>query len=359
MPYRIPQAFLLLLSVVTLSCTSKTIDQQAITASPETVVASVTEVMATPKIITEPVAHDTDDPAIWYNEEMPEKSIVFGTDKNTEGAIYAFSLDGKIIEDKVLRGMRRPNNVDIEYGLNTLQGSIDIIAFTERERGMLRVFSVPDMQPLDQGGFPVFEGEPEGEFKLPMGIALYKSAESGAVYAVVGRKSGPTDGTYLWQYELSMSVEGQLQAVLARKFGAFSGVKEIEAICADDALGHIYYADETVGIRTYSAAPDAENKEIALFGDHGFAEDIEGIAIWPQENEGYLFVSDQQAQGLKVFQREAPHAWVKDIKYSAIETDGIEIVARPFNNMFPKGMLVAMSDDKTFHFYSLEDFLMD
>lgn len=309
-----------------------------------------------PLVITEPVLHDTDDPAIWYNQEQPENSIVFGTDKDTEGAIYAFNLDGEILEDKVLKGMKRPNNVDIEYGLSTSEGAIDILAFTERERSMLRVFSVPDMKPLDGGGFPVFEGEPEGDFQLPMGISLYKSAETDEVYAIVGRKQGPTDGSYLWQYQLSSNQEGALQADLVRKFGAFSGVKEIEAICADDERGHVYYSDEMVGIRQYQADPEAGNQELALFGDEGFAEDIEGIAIWPNAEGGYLFVSDQQAQGLRLFERNGAHDLVKDIKYSALETDGIEIIAKPLNEKFPKGMLVAMSDDKTFHFYNLEDF---
>ena len=54
-----------------------------------------------PDIITENVLHDTDDPAIWINPTDPSKSIVFGTDKDTDGAIYAFDLDGKIIKKEI------------------------------------------------------------------------------------------------------------------------------------------------------------------------------------------------------------------------------------------------------------------
>src|SRR5699024_5372184 len=68
-----------------------------------------------PDVITEYTLHDTDDPAIWVNKEDPSKSIVFGTDKDTDGAVYAFDLQGKIIEEKTLRGLKRPNNVDIRY----------------------------------------------------------------------------------------------------------------------------------------------------------------------------------------------------------------------------------------------------
>ena len=52
-----------------------------------------------PDVITEKTPNDTDDPAIWINPDDASKSIVFGTDKETNGGIYAFDLDGKIIED--------------------------------------------------------------------------------------------------------------------------------------------------------------------------------------------------------------------------------------------------------------------
>ncbi|WP_455170546.1 phytase, partial [Aegicerativicinus sediminis] len=132
-----------------------------------------------PDIITESTLHDTDDPAIWVNKENTEESIVFGTDKDTNGAIYAFNLQGKIIEEKTLRGMKRPNNVDVAYDVKINDSTItDILVFTEREREQIRVFSIPDMQPLDQGGFKVFQDTLENEWNLPMGISIYKSPKS-------------------------------------------------------------------------------------------------------------------------------------------------------------------------------------
>src|SRR4051812_24499371 len=77
--------------------------------------ADTTEVK--PVIITEPVKYDTDDPAIWVNPADPAKSLVIGTDKNTDGALYVFDLNGKIIKNKVITGLKRPNNVDLAYGL--------------------------------------------------------------------------------------------------------------------------------------------------------------------------------------------------------------------------------------------------
>lgn len=57
----------------------------------------------TPKIITEEVKWDSDDPAIWIHPDDPSKSLIIGTDKNVDGALYVFDLEGKIIEEKVVR----------------------------------------------------------------------------------------------------------------------------------------------------------------------------------------------------------------------------------------------------------------
>ncbi|HCO85843.1 MAG TPA: 3-phytase, partial [Arenibacter sp.] len=67
-----------------------------------------------PKITTQVTKHDTDDAAIWINEEDPSQSLILGTDKNEDGALYVYDLKGNIIEDKTVRGLKRPNNVDIE-----------------------------------------------------------------------------------------------------------------------------------------------------------------------------------------------------------------------------------------------------
>ena len=113
----------------------------------------------------------------------------------------------------------------------------------------IRIFSLPDLEPIDNGGIPVFEGE---EQRDPMGLALYTRPSDQKIFAIVGRKSGPS-GTYLWQYELSGN--GKFAAAkVVRKFGTYSGKKEIEAIAVDNELGYVYYSDEQVGVRNRRSA---------------------------------------------------------------------------------------------------------
>lgn len=305
-----------------------------------------------PDVITETTLHDTDDPAIWIDYNNPEESIVFGTDKDTDGAIYAFNLKGEIIESKTIRGLKRPNNVDIRQGFKINDStSIDVMAFTEREREQIRLFSVPDMRPLDNGGFPVFQDETDVDYKSPMGISLYKSPKDGSLYAIVGRKNGPKEG-YLHQYKVNYSND-QVSLTLVRKFGNYSGKKEIEAIAIDDALGFIYYSDEIFGIRKYHAEPDMGDMEIGLFGGKTFKRDNEGIAIVALEGtNGYIIVSNQQAETFNVFTRDT-NSFVKEINLTTKQTDGCDVVAMPLNDTFKNGLFVAMNDERNFYFYDL------
>lgn len=315
-------------------------------------------------VVTEPVMYDTDDPAIWYNKENPEASLIIGTDKDEDGALYVFDLDGKIVQDKVVRNLKRPNNVDVVDGFVLGSDTIAMAGTGERLTHQLRLFSVPDMKPLDGGGIPVFEGETGAEYRDLMGIAFYKRPSDGQVYAIMGRKNGPTDGTYLWQYALEGNEQGEVSARLVRKFGQFSGVKEIEAIAVDHELGYVYYSDEGVGVRKYHADPEKGNEELAFFGIQGFTDDHEGVSIFNSGGgKGFIIVSDQQAAAFRVFPREGstsnPHQHDEvHVAYLQIkESDGSEIDHRYFNENFPNGIFVAMSDDKTFQYYRPEDIL--
>ena len=306
-----------------------------------------------PTVVTQPTTHDTDDPAIWINPADATKSLVIGTDKDTDGGIYIYSLDGKIIKKSIT--LKRPNNVDLAYGLMINGKKTDIAVTTERETNKIRIFSLPDLEPVDNGGIPVFEGETQRD---PMGVALYTRPDDNAIYAIVGRKTGPS-GTYLWQYRLTGNNNGTVSAAVQRKFGNFSGKKEIEAIAVDNELGFIYYCDEGEGIRKYMADPAAKNDtELAMFGKTGFKADHEGIAIYETSAaKGYILVSNQQANTFMVYPREGgngnpnDYPLLAEIPTSTIECDGADVTNVNLGPKFPKGMFVAMSNGMTFHFY--------
>jgi 3-phytase len=314
-----------------------------------------------PLVITERVKHDSDDPAIWMHPTEPSRSLIIGTDKASDGALFVFDLEGRIIHDKTVRGLKRPNNVDVEYGFVLKGEPVDIAVVTERLANKIRIYRLPQMIEIGQGGVEVFAEQAQRD---PMGIALYKRPRDGSIYAIVGRKSGPTGGGYLWQYRLEDDGAGGVKATKVREYGLWSGKLEIEAIAVDDYHGYVYYADEGVGIRKYHADPDAPqvNTELALFGTTGFAEDREGISIYQvDQSTGYILVSDQSANRFHIYRREGEsgrphqHQLVKTVTVKANHSDGSEVTSTALNAKFPVGLFVAMSDDATFHLYSWKD----
>ena len=309
-----------------------------------------------PRVVTEPTRHDTDDPAFWIPADR-SKTLIIGTDKNSDGALYVYDLAGKIVQR--VGDLKRPNNVDIAYGLRLGGRPTDIAVTTERELNRLRIFRLPDMAGVDKGDLVVFNGDAE---RAPMGVALYRRPRDGALFAIVGGKSGPAEG-YLGQYRLEDDGTGHVKMTLVRQFGAYSGKKEIEAIAVDAELGYVYYSDETVGVHKYHADPDAPdaNKELALFATTGFASDHEGISIYKlNDGTGYLLVSDQQNHRFQVFPREgAPgkpheHKVIKTVDLAAIESDGSEVTSTALPG-YPHGLFVAMSNGKVYHYYSWDD----
>jgi len=363
-----PVAHLGFMAVLLLAACQPTQKQEADTATPaDSTAATPADSPAVSPAVpatlsTDKVPHDTDDPAIWVHPTNPDQSIIIGTDKGDDGApggLYAFDLQGKMLPQRV-SPLQRPNNVDLEYGFVLGQDTVDIAVVTERGRQSIRVFTLPNLEPIDGGGLPVFKGQADN---LPMGITLYKEPQSGHIYAFVGRKSGPENG-YVWQYRLEASPEkpAQVQATLVRQLGQYSGAKEIESLVADDALGYLYYSDETVGVRKYYAHPDSSGTELALFATSGVARDHEGLSIYPlTDSTGYLLLSDQQANKFHVFARQGtgsnPHAHpaLKVIAVSTSESDGSDVTAVPLNAQFDRGLFVAMSDDGTFQYYRWQD----
>jgi 3-phytase len=324
----------------------------ALTSCKSSKFASILPNALKPVVVTQQTPHDTDDPAIWVNPADSTQSLIIGTDKDTDGGLYVYNLKGEIVNKS--EPLKRPNNVDIAYGFKIGDKTVDIAITTERETNKIRIFSLPDLKPIDNGGIPVFENELERD---PMGVSIYTRPSDHAIFVVVGRKTGPS-GSYLWQYQLQEQA-GALSASVVRKFGTFSGKKEIEAIAVDNELGFIYYCDEQAGIRKYYADPaKKDDTELAFFGQNDFKADNEGIAIYKNSaTTGYILVSNQQKNTFMVYARAGStddanhHQLIAEIPTSSIECDGADVTNANLGGRFPKGLFVSMSNGMTFQLY--------
>jgi len=327
------------------------------TASKQTA-ALVADSVVKPVVVTEKVFDDSDDPAFWIDRKNKQNSLVIGTDKNNaNGGLYVFTLDGKIDSTRTVTGLHRMNNVDVAYDLKMGSSTTDIAVATERDRNCIRVFTLPHMKAIDGGGIEVFKDEKD---RAPMGIALYTRPKDNAIFAIVSRKSGPAEG-YLEQYLLKDDGTGKIIGALVRRFGKYSGKKEIESIAVDNELGYVYYSDEQTGIRKYYADPERGNEELALFGQGEYKEDNEGISIYKFKNgTGYILVSDQSANRFNIYPREGSkgnphlHDRITSVPVSTDQSDGSDVTSISLPH-FKGGLFAAMSTDKTFQFYRWRD----
>jgi 3-phytase len=326
-----------------------------------------------PTLTTDSVSHDPDDPAIWVHPTDPSRSLILGTNKVAapHGALVVFGLDGRIRQ--TIAGLDRPNNVDVEQRVRLGAAVVDIAVVTERLQHRLRVFIIaPDGSGVsDLGAVPVLAGE-TGDRAEPMGISLYTRPSDGALFAIVAPKlGGATD--YLWQYRLEAEEGTRVKGTLVRRFGAFSqrgptasDPGEIEAILTDDALGYVYFSDESYGIRKWHADPDHPDaaRELAVFGVADYERDREGLGIYAAaDGTGYLVSTDQIPDGsvFKLYRREGEpgrphtHVVVSEVATTADDTDGIEVISTAFPQ-FPRGLLVAMnSGAKNFALFDWQD----
>ena len=321
---------------------------------------------------TATLPEDPDDPAVWRHPEDPSRSLIIGTVKVPApgGAIAVFGLDGQIRQ--LITGIDRPNNVDVEYGVQLAGERVDIAVATERLKRQLRVFRVDAAagQLVDLGGLPVLAGQ-AGEAGAPMGIALYRRPLDQAIFAIIAPKTGPPTG-YLWQYRL-VDRGGRIAAEFVRRFGNFSattvrGENEIEAVAVDDELGYVYYSDEADGVHKWHADPDhpGAGTELAHFARTGFRGDREGIAIYARPGgTGYVVVTDQLASDSEyhVYAREGAPGNPNDhshtlavLRGGADSTDGLEIFSGPLGPRLPQGAMVAMnSTARNFLVFRWED----
>ncbi|MBL0160903.1 MAG: phytase [Bryobacterales bacterium] len=310
-----------------------------------------------PAVVTESVDGDPDDPAIWMNVRDGGQSRVVATVKRAapDGSLVVFDLKGKIVQQ--VKGIDRPNNVDVEYGLMLGGKPVDIAVTTARNSGTMWVFAIDgttgELRDVSRGGLDVFAGEVDGR-KRPMGIGLYKRPKDGVVFAILSRKEGPGKG-YLWQYRLEDAGDGNVRAVKVREFGDYSGRGEIEAVVVDDAQGMVFYSDEGAGIHRWAADPDdpRAGSELGLFGTQKYGGDREGLAL----AEGRVVSTDQMAGGSR-FHVYRDGQLEGTVETDADSTDGVEASGAELGADFPKGMVVVMnSKGRNFWLYRMPEFL--
>lgn len=333
-----------------------------------------------PRVATDSVKVDADDPAIWIHPTDPSKSIIIGTDKDkTNGGLYVWDLRGKQIQYVQLQ---RPNNVDVRYGFNLGARVADVAVVNLCRLKEIKVFAInPNDGTLTD--ITSTEGIKTPELDKPYGLCLYQRPADGAMFVIESSSEGESAES-LHQYRLLPDGLGKVKGIYVRTFGRGTIFDKVEGLVADDELGFVYASDEEAAIRKFYADPDkGDNNEIVAFGlADGIQSDREGLAIYRCDSTtGYLLASSQKAKrpsagrgsrgekfsSIKVYRREGDngnphqHGLLFTIDtIGSLKTDGLEVTNCKISPQFPSGFIVKHhSLGRQFKLYSWEEIIQN
>jgi len=269
-----------------------------------------------------------DDPAIWYNEEHPSLSVVYGSNK-TEG-IHAYNLKGKELQ---FIPCGRINNIDVRQAVIFGNQKIDVLAGSNRTDRSIDLFRIlpdgrVDTNILGKIGL--------GEVK-PYGFCMGKS-ENDLLHLYVNDKKGSI-------LHFSVNALGDLSNMKNRRLSVET---QPEGMVVDDQNNKLYIGEEQKGIWV-SDAFDTKSYRIDFFYNStdknpSIRYDIEGLALLPPH---YLVASSQGNFSYCIFDtrtkeyitsyKAMPEGQIDGVE----ETDGIEILSMPLSEQFKNGIFIA------------------
>ncbi|MCI4670988.1 MAG: phytase [Bacteroidia bacterium] len=280
-----------------------------------------------------------DDPAIWLHPSKKEKSLIFGTDK--QSGIYAYGLDGK---KKAYYPLGNINNIDVGYGYMLDSQLVDILVATNKSSNTLEIYTISPKNGL----LRTITSEPiYSTVSGVYGICTYKSREDSQMYVFLSGKDGMIE-----QWKI---IEQADQLVTASRVRKIQMESVCEGLVADEELGFVYAAEENQAIWRLYAHPDSSDDYFlvaSIEGNENLTAEIEGLALYTASNEeGFLIASSQGNSSFAVFKRKAPYPYLGSFHISNGEhtdetsaTDGIAVLNVNLGKDFPKGIFVAQDD---------------
>ncbi|MEL6133274.1 MAG: phytase, partial [Bacteroidota bacterium] len=275
-----------------------------------------------------------DDPAIWLHPTDPQRSLIFGSDK--QAGIYAFRMSGK---KAAFYPVGQINNIDIRYDFPLPSGPVDILAGSLRNENGIVVFSI------DKANGRLRNLTPEPlltDLSDVYGFSLYQSPTDSLFYAFVVATTGAVE-----QWRIIPNSNGLAAGEIVRKFEIGS---KTEGMVADDEKGFVFIAQEDSSIWRIPADPDQPVDKFlvaSISSNPQLKGDLEGITIYyAADGKGFILASSQGNNSYAVFEREAPYAYLGSFHIAdttnldgAEDTDGIDVTNRPLGK-FNQGAFV-------------------
>ena len=295
-----------------------------------------------------------DDPALWFDKEHPEKSLVIATNK--KGGLLAYDLKGTEIQ--FIKG-NEVNNVDIRQDIKGADGHYyDIAAASNRELNTIALYTISNKLAKK----PINVLEVIGEHRHPeapelatdiskiYGLCMGQSAD-GIPYVYVNGKSGEIE-----QWRINVN-NGKATGDLVRKLKVAT---QPEGCVVDDKTQTLYVGEEDVAIWSFDARENGSTAAslFVAIDDENIVADIEGVTLYQTEEESFLLASIQGSNTYAVFDLNDGGKYLQNFAVigddskgvdGASDTDGIHATSLNLGPDYPKGVFLAQD------WYNLSD----
>ena len=309
---------------------------------------------------TADVADDAaDDAAIWMHPTDPEKSTIIGSNK--KGGVAVYNLKG---EELAFYPTGRINNLDVLYGFPLAGKRLDLVGCTNRSDQSVDLLAIdPQTGVLTDVSAHALLVDTQ-QIKDIYGCCFYFNKKP---YFFINGKNGVVQ-----QFELVATPGQKIDLKLVRTL-EFS--TQIEGMVADEEYGVLYVGEEDRGVWKVSAESDDSDylsvlpiylgDRLHYFHDWGnvsepvllpmsgadnpaIAFDVEGLALYKKNRDGYLIVSSQGNFSYAVFERKGDNRYLGSFKIlgndkidGVEETDGIDVCAAALGSLYPEGLFIA------------------
>ncbi len=268
-----------------------------------------------------------DDPAIWFNPAVPEKSLIIGTDK--KAGLHVFGLDGKrrqFVPDG------RINNVDL---VDMGDGGVIVVASdrNDKSNAALRVYRLQTESATLHllGVVPVGKGE-------GYGLCLFRTSSN--LYAFSVLKNGPV---------LQTRIDLSAAEVSGATVRTLQIAHKSEGCVADPRTNTLYVGEQDHGIWAFDARPEGgpNGRMVAPVDHKQLDDDVEGLTIAPIGGDGGWFIGSSQGDNtfavykLPDFEPHGRFRIVAGTVGGTEHTDGIALVTANFGTDYPDGLFVA------------------
>lgn len=269
-----------------------------------------------------------DDPAIWYNDKQPEKSIIFGSNKIA--GIHTYDLEGNELQ---FIPCGRINNVDVRKNVQFGGKSIDILAGSNRSDNSVVIFIIDEKGQIATKPDYVIN---LGKFE-PYGFCMSRTP-TGKGRVFVNNKDGAV-------HQIGIDLNSQNEFV-ANVEKVYKLDTQVEGMVVHDASEKLYVGEEEKGVFVFDSNLDAGKIGILLNGtttdNPMITYDIEGLALI---GDDYLLVSSQGNFSYALFDLKSNQyltsfSILNGLVDGVEETDGLEVSILSFGDKYPKGILV-------------------